>query len=125
MEAKLNEWRATLKDEIVSELRAEFSSGNIAIAPPDWPHSSVAVKFQKLLRMSRSLENNFCMGHSTHSKLKKPVARAHVVLRQFSPEFDIFIAGKRDDVLVRFSVSPQASARFRAKLQEVRGAILT
>jgi hypothetical protein len=106
----------------VSELKAEFSSGNVAITPPDLPNCSIAVKFQKLLRLSRSLENNFCMGHS---KLKKPVARAHVVLRQFFPEFDINIAGKRDDALVRFSVLPQASASFRAKLQEVRGAILT
>jgi uncharacterized protein YoxC len=122
LDAKLNEWKATVKDEIIAELRAEFGTGNIAIAPLDLPHSSVAVKFQKLLRLSRSLEHNFCMGHS---KFKKPVTRAHVVLRQFFPEFDISIAGKRDDVLVRFSVSPQASASFRAKLQEVRGAILT
>ncbi len=122
VETKLNEWKAALKDEIVSELRTELGAGNISVAPPDLPQSSVGAKFQHLLRLSRSLENNFCMGHS---KLKKPVVRAHVVLRQFFPEFDISIAGKRDDVLVRFSVLPKVSASFRAKLQEVRGAILT
>jgi hypothetical protein len=122
VETKLREWKSTLKDEIVAELKAELGAGNIAITPPELPNSSVGTKFQKLLRLSRSLENNFCMGHS---KMKKPVVRAHQVLRQFFPEFDISIAGKRDDVLVRFSVAPHASANFRAKLQEVRGAILT
>jgi hypothetical protein len=48
-----------------------------------------------------------------------------LVLRQFFPEFDITIAGKRDAVLVCFPVSPKVSAVFRAKLQEVRGTILT
>jgi uncharacterized protein YoxC len=122
VDAKLNEWRSSLKNEIVAELRAELGSGGLSIAPPDLPNSSVGAKFQHLLRLSRSLQNNFCMGHS---KMKKPVARAHHVLRQFFPEFDISIAGKRDDVLIRFSVLPHASASFRAKLQEVRGAILT
>ncbi len=122
VESKLREWKAAVKNEIVAELREELGPGGISIAPPDLPHSSVGVKFQHLLRLSRSLENNFCMGHS---KMKKPVVRAHVVLRQFFPEFDISIAGKRDDALIRFSVPQKSSACFRAKLQEVRGAILT
>jgi hypothetical protein len=103
-------------------LKVSFGSNSGTIAPPLMPDSTIAAKFQHLLKLSRSLESNFCMGHS---KMKKPTVRAHVVLRQFFPEFDLSIAGKRDDVLVRFSVSPSSSGNFRAKLQEVRGAILT
>jgi hypothetical protein len=122
VEMKLREWKDSIKSEIVAELKDEMGSNNISISPPNMPGTSVGLKFEHLLRLSRSLENNFCMGHS---KMKKPVARAHVVLRQFFPEFDISIAGKSDDVLICFSVSPKSSAAFRAKLQEVRGAILT
>jgi hypothetical protein len=122
VELKWNEWKAMMKDEIVSELKADLGTEGLSVVPPDLPHSAVGAKFQHLLRLSRSLQNNFCMGHS---KMKKPVVRAHVVLKQFFPEFDISVAGKRDNVLVRFSVVPKSSASFRAKLQEVRGAILT
>ncbi len=122
IESKLQTWKDTLKSEIVAELRSEMGENPVSVNPPVLPQSSVGLKFQHLLRLSRSLECNFCMGHV---KMKKPVIRAHAVLRQFFPEFQITIAGKKDDALVRFSVLPKAAAVFRAKLQEVRGAILT
>jgi gas vesicle protein len=122
IESRLQTWKDALKNEIVAELRSEVGDTNVSVNPPDLPQSSVGLKFQHLLRLSRSLESNFCMGHA---KMKKPVVRAHIVLRQFFPEFEITVAGKKDDVLVRFSVLPKAAAGFRAKLQKVRGAILT
>jgi hypothetical protein len=121
IEDKLQTWKESVKNEIIAEIRSEMGSISVSVSP-ELPSTSVGQKFQHLLRLSRALESNFCMGHS---KQKKPSVRAHVVLRQFFPEFDINISGKRDDVLVRFSVSSKASADFRAKLQEVRGAILT
>ncbi len=122
LDQKWREWKAELKDEIMSELRTEIGSSNGSLVSPQIPNSTIAAKFQHLLKLSRSLESNFCMGQS---KMKKPTVCAHVVLRQFFPEFDLSIAGKKDDVLIRFSVSPSQSGNFRAKLQEVRGAILT
>jgi hypothetical protein len=122
VEKKLAEWKQSLKNEIVAELKNDIGEGNVSLNPPTLPSSTIGQKFQHLLRLSRSLESNFCMGHS---KQKTPTVCASVVLRQFFPEFDISFGGKGNPALVRFSVPPKHSAHFRAKLQEVRGAILT
>jgi hypothetical protein len=123
VEKKLADWKETIKREILDELRSEVGAGSISLTPPGLPSTTIGQKFQHLLRLSRSLECNFCMGPS---KQKTPIVRASAVLRQFFPEFNIsYGGGKNNAQLVRFSVQPQHSAVFRAKLQEVRGAILT
>jgi hypothetical protein len=122
VESKLSTWKRELKDEIIQELKSDMGSGNISLNPPGMPSTNIGQKFKHLLRLSRSLENNFCMGHS---KQKTPTVSAKSVLRQFFPEFSIDVGSKNSAALVRFSVPPKKSAQFRAKLQEVRGAILT
>jgi hypothetical protein len=125
VELKLAEWKQSIKNEIVAELKNDIGEGSVSLFPPGLPKTNIGQKFQHLLRLSRSLENNFCMGHS---KQKTPTVRAQSVLHQFFPEFEISCGGNSSAAvaaLVRFSVPQKQSAQFRAKLQEVRGAILT
>jgi Skp family chaperone for outer membrane proteins len=122
VERKLSEWKEAIKSEVVAELKLAVGEGSVSLNPPNLPNTTIAQKFQHLLRLSRSLESNFCMGPTKH---KAPTQRAVSVLRQFFPEFDFSFAGKSGASLVRFSVPTKRSAEFRAKLQEVRGAILT
>jgi outer membrane murein-binding lipoprotein Lpp len=127
VQTKLRDWRAEvkneLKNEIMEELRAAESSPDINADPPVVCKSAVGQKFQQLIRLSRALENNFCMGPT---KSVVPTTRAAVLLRRYFPEFDLSIA-KGNMKIVRFSVQPKAGALsfdFRAKLQEVRGSFL-
>jgi hypothetical protein len=124
---KLRDWRTELKNElkneILEELRAAESSPDTSADPPAVCKSAVGQKFQHLIRLSRALENNFCMGPT---KSVVPTTRAPVLLRRYFPEFDLSIA-KGNMKIVRFSVQPKAGALshdFRAKLQEVRGSFL-
>jgi hypothetical protein len=125
--SKLREWKDSIKAEILAEMRSDAASPDTESGVSfDSGKSRVAAKFENLLRLSRLLENNFCMGHT---KLMTPSVRAPVLLRQFFPEFEFAIARVKPDAkLVRFSIVPKnkaSSADFRAKLQEVRGALLT
>jgi hypothetical protein len=122
VEKKLSDWKQSIKQEILDELKSEVGADNITLNPPNMPNTTVGQKFQHLLRLSRSLESNFCMGHS---KQKTPSVCTSSVLRQFFPKFDISYGGKSNAALVRFSVHPKQSMSFHAKLQEVRGAIMT
>ncbi len=123
---KLREWKDSIKAEILEELRADQAAGVEQHVSPEMKNSVVASKFENLVRLSRLLENNLCMGHT---KTMMPSIRAQVLLRQFFPEFEFAIARVKSGAkLVRFSIVPKtkaSAADFRAKLQEVRGALLT
>ncbi len=114
---KLREWKEGIKDEILAEIHADNSPG----AVPMLGKTNVSAKFDRLLKLSGALENNFCMGHVRH---QTPTIRAASVIKQFFPDSGISLGSvQRDAKLVRFCVPPKFAVDFRAKLQEVRGAI--